>query len=266
MMRRFIFIVFFFSLSCIEKKDSQAQDIVSGPDNKNEVFFRNRKIKSFHKAKRLMMQVYQSRMFTFYCGCRFFTDKTLDTKDCGYQPKRKSSRSKRMEWEHVVPAENFGRSFASWRDGHPKCKTAKKRYKGRRCARKIDKQFKFMEADLYNLYPAIGELNMLRSNYTLYMVAGEKREFGSCDFEVEDKLAEPRPSIRGDIARTYYYMDRAYPGHGIIGKSKRKLLAIWNQQDPVDEWECRRAAKIEQLQGNANEIVKPLCQKMSYLR
>ena len=51
-----------------------------------------------------------------------------------------------------------------------------------------------MEADLYNLYPAIGEVNGLRSNYSMAMIPGEKREFGTCDVEIEDKKVEPPPA------------------------------------------------------------------------
>lgn len=30
-------------------------------------------------------------------------------------------RTIKVEWEHVVPAENFGRAFAEWREGHHQC-------------------------------------------------------------------------------------------------------------------------------------------------
>ncbi|WP_160061132.1 hypothetical protein [Psychromonas sp. L1A2] len=33
--------------------------------------------------------------------------------------------SKKTEWEHVVPAENFGRSFIEWRDGDDSCLDSK---------------------------------------------------------------------------------------------------------------------------------------------
>jgi deoxyribonuclease I len=47
------------------------------------------------------------------------------------------------------------------------------------------------------------------------MIPGEKREFGACDVEIERRKIEPRPEIRGDIARTYMYMDWAYPVYGL---------------------------------------------------
>jgi deoxyribonuclease I len=33
------------------------------------------------------------------------------------------------------------------------------------------------------------------------MIDGEQRQFGACDIEIADRKIEPRPAIRGDIAR-----------------------------------------------------------------
>ena len=41
-------------------------------------------------------------------------------------------------------------------------------------SRKMAVLFRYMEADLYNLQPAIGEVNGLRSNYSMEMIPGEK--------------------------------------------------------------------------------------------
>jgi deoxyribonuclease-1 len=54
-------------------------------------------------------------------------------------------------------------------------------------------------------------------------------------------------------------MDSVYPGRGIISKKNRKLFDAWNKSDPVDEWECERAKRIEKIQGNRNEIVWMKC-------
>ena len=91
------------------------------------------------------------------------------------------------------------------------------------------------------------------------IIKGEKREFGKCDVEIKNKKVEPKESIRGEIARTYLYMDSVYPGRGIISKKNRKLFDAWNQNDPVDEWECERAKRIEKIQGNMNEVVMRDC-------
>ena len=78
-------------------------------------------------------------------------------------------------------------------------------------------------------------------------------------FKIKSRKVEPREEIRGEIARTYLYTDSVYPGRGIISKKNRKLFDVWNQSDPVDEWECERAKRIERIQGNRNEVVMRDC-------
>ena len=179
-----------------------------------------------------------------------------------YVPKKDNKRAHRVEWEHVVPAHAFGQSFPEWRDGHPECVSSKGTpFKGRNCARKAAVEFRYMEADMYNLYPAIGEVNGRRSNYSMAIIPGEAREFGQCDVEIGGRKVEPRPAIRGDIARTYMYMNAAYPGRGIVSKKNRKLFDGWSAEDPVDKWECERARLIEKVQGNRNDVVLTACAK-----
>ena len=91
------------------------------------------------------------------------------------------------------------------------------------------------------------------------MIPGEKREFGTCDMEIENRKAEPRPEVWGNIARIYFYMDWAYPGHGIISKKNRKLFGAWDKEDPVDNWECERSKRIEGIQRKANPFVRKVC-------
>jgi deoxyribonuclease-1 len=79
-----------------------------------------------------------------------------------------------------------------------------------------------MESDLYNLVPAIGEINGLRSNYSFAMIPGEKREFGTCDMEIENRKAEPRPEVRGNIASIVTMTET----EGFTGKEIRQ----WKQR------------------------------------
>ena len=123
----------------------------------------------------------------------------------------------------------------------------------------MNKEYRRMQSDMYNLYPSIGEVNGRRSNYSMAIIEGEKREFGKCDVEISRRKVEPRESIRGEIARTYLYMDSVYPSRGIISKKNRKLFESWNQSDPVDEWECERARRIERIQVNRNDVVMGRC-------
>lgn len=214
---------------------------------------------SFSKSKKLMEQVYYDNMFSFYCNCQYsyqITDKSIkavvDNKSCGYMPRKNQKRGKYIEWEHVVPAWAFGNTRKCWREEICTDKYGNK-YKGRKCCTKIDKVFKAIEADMYNLYPAVGELNADRKNYKYGIIPGEERKYGACDFEVADKLVEPKEDIRGDIARTYFYMEKTY--NVPISDKQRKLFEVWDKQDKIDEWEIIRAKRIEKIQGNRNTFV-----------
>jgi len=225
----------------------------------SQSFSQNTQITSFSKSKKLLLKLYKDNPVTLYSGCSY-KGKKPNLSSCGYIPKKNNKRANRIEWEHVVPAHAFGKSFLEWRNGHPKCVNKKgKRFKGRKCAEKMNKEYRRMQADMFNLYPAIGEVNGRRSNYSMSIIEGEEREFGKCDVEIKSRKVEPREKIRGEIARTYLYMDSVYPGRGIISKKNRKLFESWNQSDPADEWECERAKRIERIQGNRNDVVMGRC-------
>jgi len=216
----------------------------------------NTRIDSFNEAKRKAAVIFAGQP-EFYCGCQY-EGKEVDLASCGYEVKSDANRATRLEWEHVVPAHDFGRAFPKWRDGHPKCVDSKGNpFKGRNCARKVSKVFRLMEADLYNLQPAIGEVNGRRSNLRMGMVEGENREFGACDLEIDTETGrvEPRPAIRGDVARTYRYMQYAYGVH-LIPDAMEQLFAAWEKEDPVDDWERERAKQIHEIQGNSNPFIK----------
>ena len=218
---------------------------------------------SFNKSKKLLEKVIykeQEHRIDIYCGCKYDEKKEVDFTSCGYRPERDNKRAHRIEWEHVVPAEAFGQSFREWREGHPDCVDSKGRsFKGRKCAEKVNHEFRRMQADMYNLYPAVGEINGLRSNYSMAMIPGKNYRFGECRTKIEDRKIEPRPEVRGEIARTYFYMERAYPGHGIISGKNEKLFQVWDKADPVNEQECERASRIAKIQGNINMVVDQAC-------
>ena len=102
-------------------------------------------------------------------------------------------------------------------------------------------------------------VHLNKSNNPMADIPGEIREYGNCDVEIKGRKVEPRPAARGNIARTYLYMDWAYPGRGIIADQERELFKKWADADPADEWECERARLIEKVQGNENPFVKERC-------
>jgi len=210
----------------------------------------NASVMDFVEAKKLISQVQKKHPYTIYCHC-LYEDKKIDLESCGYIPRRDDARAHRLEWEHVVPAENFGRSFVEWRSGLG-CSR-----RGRVCAR-TNQKFNFMEADLYNLWPEVGELNGLRSNYNMAELSGEG-QFGQCKAKIEGRKFEPMDFAKGRVARVYMYMDAAYPEADIISEKNEKLFEAWDKMYPVDAWECERTRLIRTIQGNRNEIVESRC-------
>jgi len=229
----------------------------------NAVPLGNQRIASFSEAKKLAVKLHNEHAITIYCPCKY-QGKSIDLKSCGYQVHKDAKRAARLEWEHIVPAEAFGQSFSEWHVGAPEChKKNGKAFKGRKCAEK-NPEFERMEGDLYNLWPIVGELNGLRSNFSMAEIAGEGLTFGGCEAKIQNRKFEPMAEYKGIVARDYLYMDLNYPGHGIISDKNRKLFAAWDRAHPVSAWECRRASLIETLQGNANQILKARCSESKF--
>lgn len=219
----------------------------------------NTEITNFTKAKKIAVKIHKENPFTIYCNC-LYVGSRIDLQSCGYKVQKNKNRALRLEWEHVVPAEAFGQSFSEWRTGASECVKHGRKYKGRRCAEK-NPEFNRMEGDLYNLWPEIGELNGLRSNFSMAELGAEKEEsrFGACKVKIIDKKFEPMANAKGRVARVYMYMDMSYPGRGVISNKNEKLFQAWDKLHPVDEWECKRAKRIQAIQGNENPILKSRC-------
>lgn len=213
---------------------------------------------NFGQAKNILKTIYKSSPNTFYCGCdiEWVGKKKLipNKENCGYQARKPltrkgkvNERAKRIEWEHIVPAWEFGHQLQCWQTG------------GRKACKKVPK-FKVMEGDLHNLVPAIGEVNGDRSNYKFGIVTGEKRVYGQCDAEVDFKAKafEPKPEVRGDIARTYFYFEKKY---GLkISRKQRQLFTTWAKEDPVSKSECQIHEQKAKHQGWQNQFVQSHCE------
>jgi len=222
----------------------------------------NTKNDSFIQSKKwLEKDVYYDHRTTLYCQAEFNQDKKIKL-STGFTTDKYKSRSERVEWEHVVPAENFGRTFPEWRDGSPLCQDKNgNSFKGRKCAETANREYRYMQADMYNLYPAIGSVNAARQNYNFTQFESHTpSSFGACPMKIQEGKAEPPPAARGTIARTYLYFERAYRRYH-MSESQRHLMHAWDKQYPVDSWECERACRIQKIQGNINPVVKDRCIK-----
>ena len=110
----------------------------------------NETSQSFSKAKKnLERKVYFDHRKTIYCAATFDEKKSIKA-PIGFTAVKYKKRAKRVEWEHVVPAENFGRSFAEWRNGNSQCVSKKgKSFKGGRCAEKMNVEYRYMQSDMH---------------------------------------------------------------------------------------------------------------------
>ena len=222
----------------------------------------NTQFESFSQVKKILLnQVFNDHRTTIYCGASFTPDKQVILPK-GFIAAKSPKRANRIEWEHILPAENFGRAFTEWREGAPECvKGNGKPYKGRACANRASAEYRQMQADMYNLYPAIGSVNAARQNYDYTQFAkGTPNTFGTCPMKIEDRKAEPPDAVKGLVARTYKYMEWAYPKYRMSNQT-RQLMNAWDKTFPATAWECERASRIAAIQGNVNPFTQAACRK-----
>ena len=143
---------------------------------------------SFSQAKKLLLKkVYFDNQNTFYCLNKYSIFlvnnkyKTILEPNKNYAPRKpyfksgkENYRTKNIEWEHIMPVENFGKHFACWKEGGRKA-----------CENNIT--FNEMESDMHNLVPSIGELNADRSNYNFGADKPRVGQYGKCKFKVDFK-------------------------------------------------------------------------------
>ena len=107
------------------------------------------------------------------------------------------------------------------------------------------------EADLHNLWPAIGAINSSRGDRLFAEIPGEKRTLPpsvadlNCDYERTKTAVEPRKAVRGDIARSLFYMHTEYE---LDLRGMLPMLKRWNASDPPNANERWRNNRIEELE------------------
>ncbi len=209
---------------------------------------------NFSQAKVLSQSLYKGKDAlppqSFYCGCDIqIKGKSWkpDLNSCGYQVRKQETRANRIEWEHIVPAWEFGHQLQCWQKG------------GRKNCADTSPEFNKMESDMHNLVPAIGEVNGDRSNFRFSQWNAKADQYGQCDMVIDfkNRQAQPAPDTRGKIARTYLYMQQTY--NLKIASQQLKLFKAWDKSYPVDTIECKRDNAIAQVQGNHNPFVQNAC-------
>jgi len=182
-----------------------------------------------------------------YCGCAWTwagaSGGRVDPASCGYQTRKQQNRADRIEWEHIVPAWTFGHQRQCWQNG------------GRKNCVATDPVFRAMEADLFNLYPSVGEVNGDRSNFNYGMVSGVAPQYGACATKVDfkDRTAEPRAEVKGLVARSTFYM---FDRYGLsMSRQQQQVLMAWDRQHPVSAWERQRDQRTAAIMGHHNPFV-----------
>lgn len=202
---------------------------------KNIVPTPNSSISSFSVAKKLLSRYDFGR--TFYCGCGY-EDKFVKP----YCVNVDNSRAKKIEWEHIIPAARLGEFITEYKK-YDDCPSK------RVCAQKHNKNYAFMHNDLYNLRPADGYINLVRSNKQYKEIEGNSKRFG-CDIEFNKNSFEPADMIKGDIARVYLYYANVYRDYFVLTEEEKELYKKWDELDPLGNEECNFIRYVEKVQGN----------------
>lgn len=136
-------------------------------------------------------------------------------------------------------------------------------------------------SDMNNLYPSRAKTNNDRANHPfgespdnltdIWYINAEERnsippsniaDYSEIYLSNADNRFEPREKVKGDIARSMFYIyciysKTAYAEAGVESffQSQKETLCNWHFQDPVDEVEWTRTQKISTYQGNKNPFV-----------
>ena len=206
-----------------------------------------------HVAGLMSEHVHGDGARTAWCGCAFTADAdgggatVDDAAECGFEAAEQWPESAgRVAWSRVVPDARLPL------DEHG-CWTVEG---GDRdwCIRQ-DAEARAMLLDLHNRLPVIEQVARYRGERAFGTVAGEDaRPFGACPVGVSEAAFEPPDCRKGDVARTWWYMDAAY---GLeLSEAEAARLERWAAADPVSPRELARARRIERITGRANDHVQ----------
>ena len=207
---------------------------------------------SFSKAKHVVYQIFSTNPKTLYCGCRFDSKHQVDLNSCHMNSAIDKKRAHKVEIEHILAADMLGHNLNCWQNNI--CERHGKPYKGRKCCEKMDGKFRQIESELYNLWPAVGLVNIARSNYSYGVVDSDDKFYG-CDFKINKVTHEVEPSnkVKGIVARATLFMSDKY--HIPLVENKRQLYLSWNKAFRPSIWEKEWALKVAKIEGYSNPYI-----------
>ncbi len=131
-----------------------------------------------------------------------------------------------------------------------------------------------MQTDLFHVYPTDGEVNGIRGNLPYGKVisankvtANGSKRGTSNTYPNGSDVFEPIDSFKGDLARSYFYMNTRYTTQGNswanwemangpeLTPAAIALLLSWHHLDPVSTKEINRNNAIYIKQGNRNPFI-----------
>ncbi len=209
------------------------------------------------QAKNVLKMVDLDYKKTFLNNCDYHynpnscMDKSIvETKGCSIHEDNET-----MSWMQIVPDTFYGRYKACMVEKPCINVFTKEAFGSPLCCRRIDMQYREMEADLFNLVPAVSSLAAVQKGRIFGEVKIPTEYLG--DVKLDENYLEPPARVKGDIARVYLYMDRRY-GLELTPEQKRLFLK-WHKEDGVDAKECKLAKVFQKIQGGKNPWLEKWC-------
>lgn len=225
---------------------------------------------NFDKAKKILInEVYNEKEFMecFYTGIKYeknLEDGQYKLVPINYIPlnplTKKGNlnyRANRIEWEHIVPAENFGKGIKECRNNGI--------FIGRKECRKISALFRKMEGDPINLVPSIGEINADRSNYKYSPELAPINSKRGIYIDKKERRMHIPEKLRGKVARAYIHMNKEY--NMALSPQEKKLFFVWDKMYPPTNKELSIVKKIEnvvKIDEYKNELIKKFLEKSNF--
>lgn len=180
-------------------------------------------------------------------------DKTLvKTSTCSVQEQNQT-----MMWIQVVPDTFYGRNMACMKEEVCVNEFTGKLFGSPMCCRRVNTQYREMEADLFNLIPVVSKIEEHQQGKIFATVKSPKKVVGKV--KIDDNYLEPPDEVKGDIARVYLYMDERY---GLqLSLEQKEMFYRWHRLDAVDERECALAKSIMKIQNRTNHLIAEGCKK-----
>jgi hypothetical protein len=117
--------------------------------------------------------------------------------------------------------------------------------------------YEHQQSDLHHLYPTRADANSARGSLGYGEVTrAPDLSYSPSSLGLDQggrPVFEPHDGVKGDLARTYFYMSTRWRME--LNPREEEVMRLWHEQDPVDAWELERDTRVARLQGNHNPFV-----------